>query len=413
MISKLRQAALLIFRNLFSLLLALILAIAIWVVAEGEEDPFEERAYPNPIDIQIIGQPEDMLIVNQPLTEASITLRAPASVWDTLINSQIHITADLSDLEVGEHSVPLAGSVSDHTDVQVIDTEPGAIAVVLEQLATRELPVTLRIVGEPAIGYDARPARLSADTVFVSGPASLVDSVSEIVTSISITNMRDSLTQDISLRAVNAEGRTITGISISPATVQATIDIRQLGGYRDVAVRASIEGQVAPGYRVTNIITTPTIVTVFSETPQLVDDLPGFVETEPLDITDARDDVDAHLTLVLPEGVSQVGEQSVQVQVGVAALLSSLILEPDIDVTGLPPDLIAILSPETIVVILSGPVPALDALAIEDVSVIVDVLGLSPGTYEIEPQVVIVDANVTVDTILPAIVEVTVTIPDQ
>jgi hypothetical protein len=60
-------------------------------------------------------------------------------------------------------------------------------------------------------------------------------------------------------------------------------------------------------------------------------------------------------------------------------------------------------------VILTGPVPVLDALVPSDVHVLVNLTGLAPGTYQLTPKVSIVDQTVIVESILPGTVEVVIT----
>ena len=119
----------------------------------------------------------------------------------------------------------------------------------------------------------------------------------------------------------------MTGLTLDPADVTVTQPITQKYGYRNLVVKVVVKGQVANGYRVTNVSSYPAVVTVFSVDPDLVSNLPGYVETEPLDITGLKDDVDVLLPLALPLGVSVVGENMTQVQVGIAAIESSLTLK--------------------------------------------------------------------------------------
>lgn len=394
-------------QNLFWLALVVGLATTVWVIAVVEEDPFEERAFQRTIPIQFVGLADDMLLIQAQQTEAAITLRAPTSTWDTLVASQLSITADLSALGPGMHRVTLVGAV-DNDDTRVVGIKPGVIEVVLEREITREAAINLRVSGEPAVGYAASTPRLTPEVATITGPESLVESVSEVTGSISLNNLRDSLTQDVTLRAVDSEGRTVAGLTVAPEQARVAVSVRQLGGYRDVAIRANLDGQVAAGYRITNITTAPAVVTVFAENPQLVEALPGFVETEPLDITGASANIAASLPLALPDGISLVGDQSVQVNITIEPLVSSLLLEPEIEVAGLLPEFAAVVSPETLVVIVSGPAPVLDTLDTNDVRVIVDLLGLEPGTYELEPEVVIAATDVSVDNTVPTVVQVEV-----
>jgi len=156
-------------------------------------------------------------------------------------------------------------------------------------------------------------------------------------------------------------------------------------------------------------------VTVFSEDPRLVEQLPGYVETSPLDLNGAKDDIDVFLPLNLPAGVTVVGsegapgDQFVEVQVNIAAIEGSLTMEGiSVDVTGLSEGLRASVSPETVTVILSGPLPVLDQLSPQSIRVTVDVTGQKAGTYQMAPHVELLDGQLNVESVLPSTVEVTV-----
>jgi YbbR domain-containing protein len=142
----------------------------------------------------------------------------------------------------------------------------------------------------------------------------------------------------------------------------------------------------------------------------VVNSLPGVVETAPLSLDGAKEDITTRLALSLPASISVVGEQNVLVQVGISPIQSSLtISNKKVEVIGLPSNLTAQISPETVDVILSGPLPLLDALSSQDVRVIVDVTGLEAGTHQLTPKVEILVSNISVESILPATLEVVLT----
>ncbi len=160
------------------------------------------------------------------------------------------------------------------------------------------------------------------------------------------------------------------------------------------------------------ITTSPPTITVFSSDPDQLTALPGFVETEPLDISSASQDVDARLTIALPEGVTAVSEQSIVVLVSIEAVETSQRIRQDLTVTGLGSNLSAQISPDSVDVIMSGPLPVLDSLTGENVKVILDLLHLVPGTYDIEPSVIVSGPDVIkTDAILPAYIRVIISEP--
>jgi YbbR domain-containing protein len=244
----------------------------------------------------------------------------------------------------------------------------------------------------------------------VSGPASSVGKVEKLRAVVDIAGRRADLEETVRLVPVGDQVEPLSGVQVDPETVKVSVRIRQLGGYRDVAVKVVIEGQVAPGYRLTNVIVSPPIVTVFSSDPELVAALPGFVETEPLDLTNANDDIEQRVSLNLPSDISLVGEQSVLIQVSIAAIETSRTLTRILEIQGLASGLVATPSPDTVNVILTGPLPVLESLRPEDVRVILNLMGLDLGTHQVTPTVTILPSGVVVETVLPSTIEVVISI---
>jgi YbbR domain-containing protein len=188
------------------------------------------------------------------------------------------------------------------------------------------------------------------------------------------------------------------------------VPVSQQGGYRDLAVKVVVEGQVASGYRLANLQVFPPVVTVYSGDPAVVSELPGVVETQPLRLQDASNDLTTRLELNLPAGVSVVGERTVLIQAGILPIESSLTLSDEqVEVTGLPSGLTAQISPTSVDVIVFGPLPLLDTLTRQDVRVTVDVTGLLPGTHQLTPKVEVLISDVSVESILPGTIEVILT----
>jgi YbbR domain-containing protein len=243
----------------------------------------------------------------------------------------------------------------------------------------------------------------------VSGPESIVGRVREVRVALDVSSATQTITKTLSPEALDAAGRLVPGVTISPDLLDVVEPISLLGGFRYVIVKAVTAGQVANGYKLTNIYVTPAGVVMFSSDPQLVNELPGYVETQPVDLTDADDDFEVLVDLNVPEGISVVGDPKVLVQVSIAAIETNLAVSLPVDVTGLTPGLEAQVSPATIDVILAGPVPILDVLQPSDIRVKVDLTGLEPGIYQLIPIVDFLPERVRIVSLLPNTVEVTIT----
>jgi len=183
-----------------------------------------------------------------------------------------------------------------------------------------------------------------------------------------------------------------------------------LGGFKNVVVRVVTKGQVANGYRLTNISVSPPTITLFSDNPELINEIPGYVDTLPVDLTNLNDDIEINVGLNLITGITLVREPSVLVQVSVSAIEGSLTLSVPINVVGLTPDLLATVSPSTVEVIVAGPLYILDKLTPSSFRVVLDLSGLPPGIYQRSPFVDLLPDQVRVQTTLPETVEVTITL---
>ena len=396
-------------KNLRTLLWAFILALAVWVAAVTAADPDEVRALPSPVTVEVVGQDPGLVISSDTPKQVEVTLRAPTSVWERISGDPASVRAvlDLSGLSSGQHSVGIQVQVSERP-ARLVSVTPATVNLALEPLATRKLTINLSLAGQPAVGYQAGDPSLSPLQVVVAGAESQVQQAVKAAVTLSLDGVREDVRKSLTVQVLDADGRPLDGLSVSPQMVDVDVPVSQRGGYRDLAVKVVVRGQVASGYRLTDISVFPPVVTVFSSDPNVVSTLPGVVETQPLDLQNANEDVTTRLDLNLPEGVSVVGEQTVLIQAGISPIESSITLSNEVvQVTGLPEGLTAQVLPATVDVILSGPLPLLDTLTRQDIRVTVDLTGLTAGTHQLTPRVEILIADVVVESILPGTVEVT------
>lgn len=385
------------------------MACAVWVTAVTASDPNQTKVYPTPVAVNIFGQGPGMILTDVSGQQVSVTLLAPQSVWGQLNqgNGIIKAVADITGLGQGTHTVPVHITISNISPVELVGVDPTTISVTLETLATRTLPLNLTIIGFPAVGFELGLPTQSSSYISVSGPQSLVQQVDKITATINASQAQVEIHQTVDIQAVDIDNNPISGLTLTPKQVTITLPVTQLGGYRNVAVKVVTKGQISNGYRITNISVFPPVVTVFSSDPTLVDSLPGYIETNPIDITSAHDDIDTQASLNLPDGVSVVGNQTVTVQVGIAAIESSITLKNmPVTVTNLGNDLGGEASPNTVDIILSGPLLVLDQLTADKVHLTVDMTGKAIGEYQVTPDVTIDIPSITVESILPGTVQV-------
>jgi len=407
----LKSFLLTLWNSLGTLLLAFAIAFAVWVSAVVAADPNEERDFPSPLTLQVKGLDPDLVLIGTLPDQVLLRLSAPVSLWDRLTSraGTVDVFIDLTGLGPGEHSVPVQIE-SELRPFRVVQVIPSEVDLALETLAVAEIEITSQVEGMPALGFELDKVSLDPGVSTVSGPETLMMQVAQVVARLDVSDARETVSTTATLQAVDQAGNVLSGLTIEPAQAEIEQTIVQAGGYRDVAVKVETVGQPSPGFRVTSISVNPPIVTLFSTDTLIVANLPGYVSTLPLDLSGAKEDLVTRLSLSLPQGVIVVGEQqSVEVVIGIAPIETSILFNVEVEMIGLESGLEAELSPQNVSVILSGPLSTLQSLVGDDIHLFVDLVGLQPGTYLIEPGAEIVPEDVRLLSVIPSAIEVIIT----
>ncbi len=399
--------------TLGSAVLALFLAAIIWVVAVYERNPPRTDVLPNTIPISVLDLGNGLVIANQLPSTARVQVRALSDAWDTLKPTDFEATIDLLGHGSGRYQLPVVvTTLVPHVSIGAI--EPATVEVVIEELAERKLQVRVRTVDEESIplGYMSLEPVVSPDQVTVSGPKNLVERVAEAVIEVSLRDARDTVTRQDAPQLLDSSGRRVEGVTLAPTLVRVSIDIQRQGGYRDLAVRATTSGSPAPGYWISAISVEPVLVTVWGK-QEIIDALPGYLDTQPVDVENATGDVVQRVALALPQGVVPLGAGStaegILVQINIQPQLGGKTINSAVEIIGLRTGLSAKTSPPYLDVILSGPLPALQDLDPDDVRITVDLTGLARGSHRVTPTVTIPQGlGLAVKGTVPDIVEVTI-----
>ncbi len=394
--------------NLTSLIMSLLLALVIWISAVTSANPNVEVELSVPLEIR--EQSSDIAIVDPLPQTIYLKVLAPESIIQSLEEDNPLVAyINLTDIEAGTYRFTIQVELPDQLKpIRILDQNPEKVELKVSNLISKLLPVSIQVEGEPAIGYQTSGLSWDMSSVTVTGQDNKVQEVSAVVGVLEISDATGSITRSIALEARNNIGEVIEGVTLQPETVLVDQSISLQGGYRNLAVNVTTQGVVEPGYRFTSITPAPPSVMVFSEDPQLVEGLPGYVNTKPLNLNGVDGYLETILELDLPAGVTVVGDPTVLVQVNVTALETNMVITREIEVIGLLPGLNAQVSPKQVSVRISGPVPVLENLTLRDIRVVVDLASLGIGTHTLTPTVEILPAEIIWEDVSPATVEIVI-----
>jgi YbbR domain-containing protein len=369
------------------IMLALVLAIVVWIVAVQQENPIVQNTFGEPIQIEVRNQPAGTTFLPDGFDESvTLTVRAPQKNWQDLRPDKFRAWIDLEGHDVGEYQVPIQVECLDK-NVRVVELRPANIPVRLREEISRTVPVQLRLFGSPPLGWEYLTSdadvQLDPEEATVTGPKDLVEQVNKVTATLDMRNTKETLIGSRPLDARRADDEIVGFVTVEPSSVQITVPVVQKLGTSEVAVRAVVVGTVAPGYWVRAVSVDPAVVTLFGD-PSAVSEIQGVVDTLPLDISGATGTVVERMPLDLPEQVSPVGVQGVKVTVEIEAQQGNATILREPVIRGLGADLSAVVTPKEVAITLSGPLPRIRSLTDEDVFVYVDLVDKGIGEHRIE-----------------------------
>jgi len=161
-------------------LLAFVGAMVIWWIASVEQ---RERISEKVVDASLSYNPPRGLILLDPVQTVKVRLRGPDRRIRAIAPFGLDVVVDVAADAPGTTTVQLTqDNVLAPEEVEVVSVDPNVLEVRIDRELTVELPVWVRLVGEPAGGAVPGDPVVKPERARVRGPASLVSSLSAVST---------------------------------------------------------------------------------------------------------------------------------------------------------------------------------------------------------------------------------------
>lgn len=372
--------------NLVTLLLSMVLATIIWYNAVQSNDPLRTQFLQVPVSF--IGQPDNTILVTPNTSQSvQVVFRGPTSLVATLTDQNFSASLDLSQLPFGEETLASIVVQSNDPKVTILSQSPEQLLVHLEQTVLREIPVELDLRGSVAIGYSQGEPFINPPAIVVSGIASQVEALEMARVTVFLNNDRETVRRLPQPIFYNRQGRpaSVNNLEVSTEQVEVTIPISESAGFAEKIINVDLQGDPAPGYRVIGVEVDPPTVLLQGRPTQL--SAIQWVNTEPVDVNGLTESFRPQVALSLPQGITLAEVEEIFVTITIEPFRTTSIFNRTPQIQGLRSGLTAELETETVRIVLFGPLPALNALIEEDVTAVLDLFGLGPGAYSLEPDI--------------------------
>lgn len=384
-------------------LIAVGLACALWIVVQNEQNPERTDIPAITVPVEVVNAPPGLVLVSEQ-SQIQVRVRMPNESWSLLRPGSFRATADASNASPGVNELPVRVEALEPR-VRQVDPIPPLANVVLEEVSERIMPVVLNLVGSVPSGYAYSTPRISPQNVTVSGASSAVQRVSSVQVEIRLDSLTVSLNATYAPRPLDFGRNEVRAVRVNPSTINVEVPIAQQIGYKEVGVRPVVRGSVAAGYYLQPIEVEPSSVTVVGSPTELAN--VSFVDTEPVDVSNLSSSVVRRVQVVPPAGLTLLQPQPASLTIRVTPLTVSQTLRVGPTIQGLGPGLELVGDVPRVDVTLNGPAPTLQTLTPRDFQVVVDLSGLGPGRYDLEPRVA-VPGGFTLERVEPARVAVTI-----
>lgn len=279
-------------------ILAVVLALLLWVRVGSGQSPAVSVTLSG-VTLRATGVPGELAVAEIRPQRVDVTVRAPRTMLDRLDPDALRAEVDLTGAGAGQFSLPVTVKVP--RGVQIVEVSPTYARVTVDYLAERRVPVQVHVVGVVGEDYRVESPLPSPAEVLACGPRGQVLQVRYALGEVDVTGATADFSRTVSLRPVDAQGREITGVALKPAGVDVRFSLVRLPPAKEVPVQADIQGQPPLGYRLREVVVSPSRIRV--RAPQERLDALEWVSTRPVSLEGLSGDTEREVAVALPAGV--------------------------------------------------------------------------------------------------------------
>ena len=219
----------------FFVFLSICLATGLWMFVRQSEDPVADGTLRN-IPVVISGEHilEDQGMTITSISNQTVTLKvnAPLSVLERMRGNQaMSVTVDVSKYAVANdyslnYTINYPSGVNPD-DVMLDERIPSKINVSIAKLDSAAYPISPKLEGSVAEGYQAGKWSISHEKVTISGSAEELSRIGRVEAILKGENLTERLAGDVPLTLLDHDGDVLTGLNVklSVDTVYVSLPI--------------------------------------------------------------------------------------------------------------------------------------------------------------------------------------------
>ena len=382
------------------MILALIASICLWLYVVTVVDPNDTNSYSNiPVTLENVDQMQEngLMLTSGENATVSLKISGRRSELKKLSRDNITVTADVSRIQTeGTHELSYTVTLPDTVSMNSLtieDRSPTRIAVIVEHYTQKEVDVRVVFEGEATqeqngetLVIDTDSMQTDPQTVMVTGPQTLVDSIDFARVTINKAEITETTTQDYAFDLIDQDGNILDQeeLVLDTQTISVRIPVRI---NKEVPlVLETVEGGGATDENVSYTLSTDTIV--ISGAASVIEGIDE-ISVGTLNYAEVTGSTTQTYPINLPDGVINVsGLAEVTATIRVSGLQMITMTVTNFHLLHVPEGLTATAISESLLLTLRGTPEDLAQLEPEDITVTVDLSTFTQaGTYIIPVSV--------------------------
>jgi diadenylate cyclase len=326
-----------LFTHLGLFFMAILLALTFWSFVIDQTNPARRVLVENiPLRLE---DTSSALSLMTPLPESVSAIIQTTE--DVIIRrSAFQASVSLQGLSAGLHQVEVQVT-SGLSPLRILSVDPTALDLELAPIISQTFSITIDLANQENMSPAFQMVRVPLATpneVQIVGPQPLVNKVSQVRARISLANASGSFQELLPLEALDDLGRPVSGLTLQPAQAQISVTIQRRLNALDVGVRAITENSPPAGYWLSDLRVTPASLTLQGDPSQLAE-LESYVDTLPIDISQASGDFTMDIPLNLPASIQAVDSagitrKTVTVTARITPRQGDLVLTKEVELLG-------------------------------------------------------------------------------
>ena len=374
-------------RNLGWKVASVLIALLLWSYIISADSTITQLKLLANVDVITSGltvlQSRDLALLTDPTDIDDIHVRVEASQanYSRVTNDTVHVELDLSQVtKTGVQEIELTGVT---TYGKVVQITPSSVEVIIENLASRYVPVNAEFSGEINDNYWYNINRINPSQVTVTGPTSIVRTIVSALARINVTDMTSSYARSVQLVLLDEDGNEVSGAQARPSITEAMVNF-DIYPKTQLAVNDNVEtatiGTLAEGYEITRIDVQPDVITLAAD-PTLLSELDA-LSFEPVDVTGRTNSFSTVVALNKLKDIRYMSSEQVTVTVFIEETETTMTLSGvPLTARGVQTGRSVSFSSPSVTVRVTGAYSVVNDLSSEAVQAFVDMSGLEDGEY--------------------------------